>query len=147
MRQRKQVIVEYHGGWHRPGASARVPRHRPASNRAFKRRTSAWSPSTRIAAPAPEIGRGYSGLEFAQAYRRFGSKITVIVSGPQLMARQDIDVSREVRRALSDEAIEVLVEAELLQVVGPPFIISKKWDPFCARFLSTQSWNRLGAVC
>jgi pyruvate/2-oxoglutarate dehydrogenase complex dihydrolipoamide dehydrogenase (E3) component len=64
------------------------------------------------------IGGGYSGLEFAQAYRRFGSKVTVIESGPQLMAREDIDVSREVRRVLSDEAIEVLVEAEVLQVVG-----------------------------
>jgi pyruvate/2-oxoglutarate dehydrogenase complex dihydrolipoamide dehydrogenase (E3) component len=64
------------------------------------------------------IGGGYAGLEFAQAYRRFGSDITVIESGPQLMAREDIDVSREMRRILRDEAIEVLVEAELLQVLG-----------------------------
>src|SRR6201987_503473 len=64
------------------------------------------------------IGGGYSGLEFAQAYRRFGSDVTVIESGPQLMAREDIDVSREVRRILSDEAIQVFVEAELLEVVG-----------------------------
>jgi pyruvate/2-oxoglutarate dehydrogenase complex dihydrolipoamide dehydrogenase (E3) component len=64
------------------------------------------------------IGGGYSGLEFAQAYRRFGSNVTVIESGPQLMAREDGDVSREVRRILGDEGIEVLVEAELLQVVG-----------------------------
>jgi pyruvate/2-oxoglutarate dehydrogenase complex dihydrolipoamide dehydrogenase (E3) component len=64
------------------------------------------------------IGGGYSGLEFAQAYRRFGSDVTVIESGPQLMAREDVDVSREVRRILGDEGIEVLVEAELLQVVG-----------------------------
>jgi pyruvate/2-oxoglutarate dehydrogenase complex dihydrolipoamide dehydrogenase (E3) component len=64
------------------------------------------------------IGGGYSGLEFAQAYRRFGSKVTVIESGPQLMAREDIDVAREMRRILSDEGIEVLVEAELLQGVG-----------------------------
>ena len=49
------------------------------------------------------IGGGYSGLEFAQAYRRFGSDVTVIESGPQLMAREDIDVSREMRRILSDE--------------------------------------------
>jgi pyruvate/2-oxoglutarate dehydrogenase complex dihydrolipoamide dehydrogenase (E3) component len=64
------------------------------------------------------IGGGYSGLELAQAYRRFGSEVTVVESGPQLLAREDIDVSREMRRILSDEGIQVLVEAELLQVRG-----------------------------
>src|SRR6516164_8780061 len=37
------------------------------------------------------IGGGYSGLELAQAYRRFGSDVTIIESGPQLMGREDID--------------------------------------------------------
>ena len=64
------------------------------------------------------IGGGYSGLELAQAYRRFGSEVTIIESGPQLLAREDIDVSQEVRRFLSDEGIGVLVDAELLQVRG-----------------------------
>jgi len=60
------------------------------------------------------IGGGYSGLELAQAYRRFGSDVTIVESGPQLLAREDIDVSREMRRILSEEGIQVLVEAELL---------------------------------
>ena len=64
------------------------------------------------------IGGGYSGLELAQAYRRFGSDVTVIESGPQLMGREDIDVSREMRRILSDEGIRVLLEAQLLKVHG-----------------------------
>jgi pyruvate/2-oxoglutarate dehydrogenase complex dihydrolipoamide dehydrogenase (E3) component len=64
------------------------------------------------------IGGGYSGLELAQAYRRFGSEVTIVESGPQLLAREDIDVSQEVRRFLSDEGIRVLVDAELLQVCG-----------------------------
>jgi pyruvate/2-oxoglutarate dehydrogenase complex dihydrolipoamide dehydrogenase (E3) component len=64
------------------------------------------------------IGGGYSGLELAQAYRRFGSDVTIIESGPQLLAREDIDVSQEMRRILSGEGIQVLVEAELLQVRG-----------------------------
>src|SRR5262249_46890572 len=64
------------------------------------------------------IGGGYSGLELAQAFRRFGSDVTIIESGPQLLAREDIDVSQEMRRILSDEGIQVLVEAELLQVGG-----------------------------
>jgi pyruvate/2-oxoglutarate dehydrogenase complex dihydrolipoamide dehydrogenase (E3) component len=64
------------------------------------------------------IGGGYSGLEFAQAYRRFGSEVTVIEPGPQLMGREDVDVSRHIRRFLSDEGIRVLVETELLQIRG-----------------------------
>jgi pyruvate/2-oxoglutarate dehydrogenase complex dihydrolipoamide dehydrogenase (E3) component len=64
------------------------------------------------------IGGGYSGLELAQAYRRFGSDVTIIESGPQLLAREDIDVSQEIRRFLSDEGIQILVETELLRVSG-----------------------------
>src|SRR6516225_604781 len=64
------------------------------------------------------IGGGYSGLELAQAYRRFGSDVTIIESGPQLMGREDFDVSREMRRILEDEGIQVFVAAELLRVRG-----------------------------
>jgi pyruvate/2-oxoglutarate dehydrogenase complex dihydrolipoamide dehydrogenase (E3) component len=64
------------------------------------------------------IGGGYVGLELAQAYRRFGSAVTIIEAGPQLLAREDIDVSQEIRRILGNEGIQVLVGAELLQVSG-----------------------------
>jgi pyruvate/2-oxoglutarate dehydrogenase complex dihydrolipoamide dehydrogenase (E3) component len=64
------------------------------------------------------LGGGYTGLELAQAYRRFGSSVTIIESGPQLMGREDIDVSHEMRRIFSDEGIEVLVEAEVLRAHG-----------------------------
>ncbi len=64
------------------------------------------------------IGGGYSGLELAQAYRRFGSDVTVVESGPQLMGREDFDVSQEMPRILSDEGVEVFVAAELLHVRG-----------------------------
>jgi pyruvate/2-oxoglutarate dehydrogenase complex dihydrolipoamide dehydrogenase (E3) component len=64
------------------------------------------------------IGGGYSGLELAQAYRRFGSEVTVIESGPQLMGREDFDVSNEIRRILTDEGIRVFVAAALVQVRG-----------------------------
>jgi pyruvate/2-oxoglutarate dehydrogenase complex dihydrolipoamide dehydrogenase (E3) component len=64
------------------------------------------------------VGGGYSGLEFAQAYRRFGSKVTIIESGPQLMGREDSDVSDEIRRILSDEGIEVLLDSRLVDVRG-----------------------------
>ena len=64
------------------------------------------------------IGGGYSGLELAQAYRRFGSDVTIIESGPQLMGREDFDVSQEMRRILSDEGIRAFVAAELLRARG-----------------------------
>jgi pyruvate/2-oxoglutarate dehydrogenase complex dihydrolipoamide dehydrogenase (E3) component len=64
------------------------------------------------------LGGGYVGLEFAQAYRRFGSRVTVIQHGPQLMDREDPDVSDELQRVLSDEGIQVLVAAETLHVHG-----------------------------
>src|SRR5213592_5290665 len=49
------------------------------------------------------LGGGYVGLEMAQAYRRFGSRVTVIETGAQLMAREDPDVVDEVHRILSEE--------------------------------------------
>jgi pyruvate/2-oxoglutarate dehydrogenase complex dihydrolipoamide dehydrogenase (E3) component len=64
------------------------------------------------------LGGGYVGLEMAQAYRRFGSRVTVIQTGPQLMAREDLDVADEMQRILSDEGIHVLVAAETLNVQG-----------------------------
>jgi pyruvate/2-oxoglutarate dehydrogenase complex dihydrolipoamide dehydrogenase (E3) component len=64
------------------------------------------------------LGGGYIGLEFAQAYRRFGSRVTVIEHGPQLLSREDADVAQEIRRILSAEEIEVLLGADVLGVEG-----------------------------
>jgi pyruvate/2-oxoglutarate dehydrogenase complex dihydrolipoamide dehydrogenase (E3) component len=64
------------------------------------------------------LGGGYVGLEFAQAYRRFGSRVTVIEHGPQLLGREDPDVAEEIRRILGAEEIEILLGAEVLQVEG-----------------------------
>jgi pyruvate/2-oxoglutarate dehydrogenase complex dihydrolipoamide dehydrogenase (E3) component len=64
------------------------------------------------------LGGGYVGLELAQAYRRFGSRVTVIEHGPQLMNREDPDVADEVQRILSEEGIGFLIAAETLNVRG-----------------------------
>jgi pyruvate/2-oxoglutarate dehydrogenase complex dihydrolipoamide dehydrogenase (E3) component len=64
------------------------------------------------------LGGGYVGLEMAQAYRRFGSRVTVIEAGPQIMAREDADVADEVQRILRDEGIRFLNAAETLSVNG-----------------------------
>jgi pyruvate/2-oxoglutarate dehydrogenase complex dihydrolipoamide dehydrogenase (E3) component len=64
------------------------------------------------------LGGGYVGLELAQAYRRFGSCVTVIERGPQLMAREDRDVADEIQRILSDEGIDFLLSTEVIEVRG-----------------------------
>ncbi len=64
------------------------------------------------------LGGGYVGLEFAQAYRRFGSRVTVIGHGPQLLAREDADVTDEIRRILGAEGIEFVLDADLIRVEG-----------------------------
>ncbi|HEX6119429.1 MAG TPA: mercuric reductase [Dongiaceae bacterium] len=64
------------------------------------------------------LGGGYVGLEFAQAYRRFGSRVTIIERGSRLAKREDADVSDEVQRILEAEGIEVLLSAEVKQVEG-----------------------------
>jgi pyruvate/2-oxoglutarate dehydrogenase complex dihydrolipoamide dehydrogenase (E3) component len=57
------------------------------------------------------VGGSYIGLEFAQMYRRFGSKVTVIEYGERLIAREDPDVSKEVQAILEREGVEFLLSA------------------------------------
>jgi pyruvate/2-oxoglutarate dehydrogenase complex dihydrolipoamide dehydrogenase (E3) component len=64
------------------------------------------------------LGGGYVGLELAQAYRRFGSRVTVVQYGPQLLDREDPDVADAIRGLFADEGIDVLVSAEAIQVEG-----------------------------
>ncbi len=64
------------------------------------------------------FGGGYVGLELAQTYRRFGSRVTIIQSGSQLMVREDPDVANEMQRILSEEGIQILVATETLNVQG-----------------------------
>jgi pyruvate/2-oxoglutarate dehydrogenase complex dihydrolipoamide dehydrogenase (E3) component len=64
------------------------------------------------------IGGGYVGLEFAQAYRRFGSRVTILEQGAQVMSREDADVASAVRGILVSEGIRILEPAEILAVDG-----------------------------
>jgi pyruvate/2-oxoglutarate dehydrogenase complex dihydrolipoamide dehydrogenase (E3) component len=64
------------------------------------------------------IGGGYVGLEFAQAMRRFGSKVTVIQNGPHLLPTEDPDIASAVLDLFKDEGIDVLLNAEITNVTG-----------------------------
>ena len=61
------------------------------------------------------VGGSYIGLEFAQMYRRFGARVTVVEKGPRLIAREDEDVSAAVREILEGEGIAVRVGAECIR--------------------------------
>ncbi len=61
------------------------------------------------------IGGGYVGLEFSQMFRRFGSEVTVVQQGEQLLLREDPDVAEEVANILREDGIEVLLEAECMK--------------------------------
>ena len=58
------------------------------------------------------LGGGYVGLELAQAYRRFGSRVTIIHHGPHIVGHEDEDVAGGVRRMLTDEGVDVLEDAD-----------------------------------
>jgi pyruvate/2-oxoglutarate dehydrogenase complex dihydrolipoamide dehydrogenase (E3) component len=64
------------------------------------------------------IGGGYVGLEFAQAYRRFGSKVTILQRSAQLIPNEDPDVAEELRRLLAAEGLDILTSVDILQVKG-----------------------------
>ena len=64
------------------------------------------------------LGGGYVGLEMAQAYRRFGSRVTVIDRGPRIMSREDPDVAEELQRILGSGSIRFVLSAEATEVRG-----------------------------
>ena len=64
------------------------------------------------------LGGGYVGLEFAQAYRRFGSRVTILDRGSQLLARQDPDVVAELLQIFAGDGIDVIAPAEIFSVHG-----------------------------
>ena len=57
------------------------------------------------------VGGSYIALEFAQMYRRFGARVTVVEKGPRLTSREDGDVSDSIRTILESEGIDIIVDA------------------------------------
>ncbi|MEO1018781.1 MAG: FAD-containing oxidoreductase [Pseudomonadota bacterium] len=77
------------------------------------------------------VGGSYIGLEFAQMYRRFGSRVTVIEMADRLIAREDSDVSSAVREILEGEGVEFRLSAECIS-------FEPKGDRICARVSCEQ---------
>jgi pyruvate/2-oxoglutarate dehydrogenase complex dihydrolipoamide dehydrogenase (E3) component len=64
------------------------------------------------------LGGGYIGLEFAQAMRRFGSRVTILERNGRLLHREDEDVSEALHTLCRDEGIEIVCNAKVMQVEG-----------------------------
>jgi pyruvate/2-oxoglutarate dehydrogenase complex dihydrolipoamide dehydrogenase (E3) component len=62
------------------------------------------------------IGGSYIGLEFAQIYRRFGSRVTVVERGPRIISREDEDVSAGLLEVLKGEGIEFRLNATCISL-------------------------------
>ncbi len=62
------------------------------------------------------LGGGYVGLEFGQMFRRFGSRVTIVHRHPQLLPKEDTDVAREIEKILTEDDIDLLLEARALKV-------------------------------
>ncbi len=59
------------------------------------------------------IGGGYVGIEFAQMYARFGSRVTLLGRNPHLAPGEDTELADLLRGFLSEEGIDVQTEAEV----------------------------------
>ncbi len=62
------------------------------------------------------LGGGTIGVEFAQMFRRFGSRVTVVQRGPRLLGREDADVAAAVHELLVEDGIDVLLDTSALRV-------------------------------
>jgi pyruvate/2-oxoglutarate dehydrogenase complex dihydrolipoamide dehydrogenase (E3) component len=66
------------------------------------------------------IGGSYIGLEFGQMFRRFGSRVSIIQRGPQLLPREDPDVADAVYGILVEDGLDVYLEADVLEASPTP---------------------------
>ena len=66
------------------------------------------------------LGGGYVGLEFGQMFRRFGSRVTLLHRGPQILPQEDEDIAGELQKALESEGIEFQLNANSLHVEKRP---------------------------
>jgi pyruvate/2-oxoglutarate dehydrogenase complex dihydrolipoamide dehydrogenase (E3) component len=64
------------------------------------------------------VGGSYIGLEFGQMFRRFGSRVTIIESGPRVIKREDPDISAAIHDVFAGEGIDIRYNARDLRFGG-----------------------------
>lgn len=55
------------------------------------------------------LGGSYIGLEFAQIFRRFGARVTVLEAAPKFLGREDADIAAHVHDILTGEGVQIEV--------------------------------------
>ncbi len=72
------------------------------------------------------LGGGYIGLEFGQMFHRYGSRVTVIHQGPQIVPREDAEIAAELQKTLEAEGLQFVLNArtESVQHHGGSIILS-----------------------
>jgi pyruvate/2-oxoglutarate dehydrogenase complex dihydrolipoamide dehydrogenase (E3) component len=63
------------------------------------------------------LGGGYIGMEFGQMFRRFGSRVTVVERGQQILPHEDADVAEALQQALEGEGVRFILGATTTRVV------------------------------
>jgi len=66
------------------------------------------------------VGGSYIGLEFAQMYRRFGARVTVVEKGPRVIGREDPDISDAIKAILEEEGVAFRLDAECISFSPRP---------------------------
>ncbi len=66
------------------------------------------------------LGGGYVGVEFAQMFRRFGSRVTIVSDGAQLLGHEDEDVAAAVASILRQDGIDIVLGARATAVARAP---------------------------
>jgi pyruvate/2-oxoglutarate dehydrogenase complex dihydrolipoamide dehydrogenase (E3) component len=85
------------------------------------------------------LGGGYIGLEFGQMFRRFGSRVTVIHNGSQILTREDPEISRELRRSIELDGVEFRLNANATKV-------EKQADRICVTVTSGQKTETISGT-
>ena len=70
------------------------------------------------------LGGGYIGLEFGQMFRRFGSRVTILHMGPQIVGREDPEISAGLQKALEAEGIQFILNARTSRAEGKPSAVT-----------------------
>lgn len=62
------------------------------------------------------LGGGYIGLEFGQMFRRYGSRVTIVHHGPQIVSQEDPEIAKELQKALEAEGMQFVLHARTKSV-------------------------------
>ena len=94
------------------------------------------------------IGGSYIGLEFAQMYRRFGSRVTVVEKADRLIARDDDDVSAEVKTIMESEGVEVRLNARCIAMAkrGEGIAVTAECEPGAEEIVGSHLLLAVGRV-